>query len=311
MGTTYNMTTTSSIDAGVPLFFQKTALSTPFPKYIYEKWAQEYSLPSNSSTTWKARRYNRLPAATTKLNEGITPGGSKLSKVDLLATVDQYGDWIMITDVVELTTDGLAMVKQAEMQADQIQNTRDQLCRDTMNATASVITCSQGDGVTTDINRTDIDTVATTLYGNLAEHLTGYLKASPGQGTAPIRPSYIGLIHYLLRDDFTSLVLGFIGTQQYPQQSFIDPNEWGSAGEVRFVVSTQAPVSSGVYSNLIFGKEAYAKIQLSGGTLATYMHPQGSGEDWLHQRAVSSWKMWAGWRIIQDLFIINLKCTKS
>ena len=311
MATTYNMTTTAQIDAGVPLFFNRTALNTLFPQYVYEKWAQKYILPSNSSTTWKARRYNRLPAAKTKLGEGITPQCEKLSKVDILATIDQYGSLVMITDVVEITTDGMAMAKRAEMQADQIRNTRDQLCRDTMNATASVITCSHGVGTATLLNRTDIDTVATTLYGNLADHITGYVKAAPGQGTAPLRPAYVAIFHYLLREDLMK-VSGAIGTQQYPQQNFIDENEWCSVGETRWIQSTQAPVSDdGVYSNLIFGKEAYATIKLSSGSLQSWVDPPGSGDDKLRQRGSASWKMWSGWRIIQDLFLINLRSTKS
>ena len=310
MPTSYNMTTTSEINAGVETYFHRTALTTPKPDYVYEMYADSYDIPSNNSTVWKARRYNRLAAATVKLAEGITPNGSKLSKIDLLASVDQYGDWVMITDVVILTTDGMALAKEAEMQADQIQNTRDQLCRDVLNATASVITCSHGSGTATLLNKTDIDTVAQTLFGNLAKKITDYVKASPGVGTAPLRPAYVGFIHYLLRLDLEK-VSGFIGTQQYPQQNFLHPYERGATGEVRWIESTQAPVASSVYSNLIFGREAYAKINLSSGRLENYVTPPGSGNDYLHQRTVSGWKMWAGWRVIQDLYIINLKSTKS
>ena len=310
MATSYNMTTTSEVNAGVEAYFHKVALTTPKPKYIYELWAEGYDIPSNNSTVWKARRYNRLAAATVKLAEGITPNGSKLAKVDLLASVDQYGDWIMVSDVVVLTTDGMVLAKEAEMQADQVQNTRDQLCRDVMNATASVLTCSHGTPTATLLNKTDIDVVATTLFGNLAEHITDYVKASPGVGTAPLRPAYVGLFHYLLRENLSS-VSGFIGTQQYPQQNFLHTYEWGSTGEVRWIMSTQAPVASGVYSNLIFGKEAYSKINLSSGRIENYVSPPGSGVDYLRQRTVAGWKMWAGWRLLQDLFIINLKSTKS
>lgn len=308
--TAYNMTTTSAIDAGVPMFFERTALSTPFPQYIMEKWADEYTIPKNNSTTWKARRYNRLSAATTKLAEGITPNGSKMSKVDLLATVDQYGDWVMITDVVELTTDGMAMAKRAEMQADQIRNTRDDLCKSVLTATASVVTCSNGavHGAATYINRTDIDTVCKTLKGNLCEKMTGYMRAAQGQGTAPLRPAYIAIFNYMLRDNLMA-VSGAVGTHQYPQQNFVDPNEWCSIGETRWVETTKTLLTGSYYQNIIFGKEAYAKIKLDSNSLATYVDGPGKGNDYLRQRSVAGWKMWTGYRIIQDLNIIDLRCT--
>jgi N4-gp56 family major capsid protein len=308
----YNMTTTSDIDAGIEAFFNKTFLSTPKPEYIFENWAQSFSLPRNNTTTMKFRKYNRLAAATTKLAEGITPNASKMSKIDMTASVDQYGDYVIITDVVELTTDGQVMAKTAEMQDDQVMNTRDVLCRDVLNATASVITCSHGTGTVTLLNREDIDTVCTTLIGNLAKHITDYVKAAQGQGTAPLRPAYLALFHYLLRNDLED-VDGFVGTQQYPQQNFIHPQEWGSIGETRWVYSTQAPVTSGTYSNLIFGTEAYGKIALDGGSLQNIAKGFGASgtDDPLNQRATIGWKMWDGYRIIEDLNIINLKSTAS
>ena len=60
-----------------------------------------------------------------------------------------------------------------------------------------------------------------------------------------------------------------------------------------------------------FGKEFGAKIQLSGGRLENYVSPPGTGDDYLRQRTIGGWKMWAGWRITQDLNIINLQSTGS
>jgi N4-gp56 family major capsid protein len=137
------------------------------------------------------------------------------------------------------------------------------------------------------------------------------ITASTGQGTAPILPSYICISHNDLLNDWES-VNKFIGIQQYPKADYIDADaEIGSVGRARILVSTQGIYDgSAYYGNLIMGKEAYGKVSLDNKSLETYYTPPGSGDDYLRQREIFGWKMWGGWRIIQDLFIINLRCTK-
>lgn len=307
------LTTTGEVDPAVGIFYERTLLQPNFPKYVHNKFAQRFSIASKSGNTIKMRRYSRYSAATTPLSEGITPNGHKQSKVDLLATVSQYGDYCTITDVVDLTVEDPNITIEVDRQADQMQNTKDQLTRDVLASSASSTTCSNGVSTATDLNRTDIDSVRQTLRGNDADYLTPMIKAGTGQGTSPIASAYWGIFDTDLENDLEDLVDGFKKVENYAAQRTVDPAEWGAAGHVRCLTTTQGYVSSGTYSCPIIAKEAYGVVDIRGGNAKSIVKGFGSGgtSDPLNQRATVGWKMWQVARILNDANIHVLKCTNT
>src|SRR5574338_493255 len=51
----------------------------------------------------KFLRYEALPLATTPLVEGVTPQGKKITYSDVTATLNQYGDFVTYSDVIQDT----------------------------------------------------------------------------------------------------------------------------------------------------------------------------------------------------------------
>jgi len=298
------MTTTSDVDPAVAVTYERTLLQPPQPKYIYAKYAQKASIQRKSGNTIKFRRYARLAAATTPLTEGITPTGSKLAKVDILAQVNQYGDYITITDVVDLTVEDPVILVAVERQNDQMNNTVDQLVRDYICASASSTTCSNGDPTSTLLNKTDIRSVVETLRANDAMYMTQRIKASTGQGTSPINAAFRALADQALEDDLED-VQGFKAVINYSADGTVTEEEWGSTGHVRWETSTQGYSSSSNYYSPILAKEAYAMIDLSGGNASSIIKGYGSGgtSDPINQRSTVGWKMWQAVRILQDLYV--------
>lgn len=304
------ITTTQEVDPAVAVTYQRVLLEPAYPQYIHTRYAERFSIARKSGNTMKFRRYNRYSAATTPITEGITPNGHKQSKVDLLAEVSQFGDFATITDVVDLTVEDASIVKETELQADQMRNTEDQLTRDVLATSASSTTCSNGSATATDLNETDIKAVRQTLRGNDVQFITQLLKPVAGQGTSPIRPSFIAYADTDLEDDLES-VPGFKAIANYPSQGDVDMAEWGYCHNVRWLTSTQGYVSSGTYSIPIIGKNAYGVIDLGGGNAKSIVKGFGSAgtSDPLNQRATVAWKMWQVARLLNDLFIHVLKCT--
>jgi N4-gp56 family major capsid protein len=301
------LTTTRDIEPGMQLYYDRI-LATPLPQYVHTIGAMQVPLPSKSTKTWKARRYNRKDAATTPIPEGLPPRAQKPSYVDIMATVDQYGGWDIITDVVTLTDPDPVLTKTVELQNDQQANTIDQLMRDILAASASVTTCYHGSGAETNLNRTDIDAVVTTLVGGLAQFVTDMIKAGTGQGTAPIPAAYMSIFDYHVLSDLEA-VEGFKPVHMYATQNVFHQSEWGAVGRIRCLYSTQGYYDGSTYYYApIFGKEAYAEVPLEGGNISSIITPdQGP----LHQQNWVAWKrMWVG-RILQDLHIVNLKFTKK
>lgn len=307
-----NLTTTTQVDPAVGIFYERTLLQPNYPKYIHNRFAQKFSIANKAGNTIKFRRYARYSAATTPITEGVTPNGHKQSKLDLLATVSQYGDYATLTDVVDLTVEDPNITIEVDRQADQMQNTMDIITRDVLANSASSTTCSNGSPTATLLNKTDIDTVKSILRKDDAEWISTLIKASTGQGTAPIRPSYFAFGDVDLEQDLED-VSGFKNAANYSNQSSVDEAEWGSTGNVRWLTTTQGYVSSGTYTCPVIAKNAYAVIDINGGNAKSIVKGFGSSgsADPLEQRATVGWKMWQVARILNDANIHSIKCTSA
>ena len=302
-----NITTTVEVDPAIATTYQRALLRPNYPQYIYNRFAKKYSIAARSGNTMKFRRYNRYSAATTPITEGITPNGHKQSKIDLEAEISQYGDFCTITDVVDLTTEDKNVAVEVELQADQMNATYDQITRDILTGSASSTTCSNGEDTATFLNATDIKGVRQTMREQKARYMTALIKASQGQGTAPVRPSYWGMADTDLESDIED-VSGFRSTTNYPGNQSVDPMEWGYTCNIRWLTSTEGYVTGGTYSCVILGQDAYATINLSSGNAKSIIH---GPTDPLEQRTTIGWKMWHVARILQDLYVHVLKCTSA
>lgn len=307
-------TSTSQVDPAVGIVYDRVLLMAPQPKYIYTKYAEKRGIGTKQGTTIKFRRFSRLSAATTPLSEGITPSGSRLAKVDLTAQVSQYGDFVTLTDVVQLTVEDDTVAKTMELQNDQVNNTMDQLCRDYICASASSTTCSNGSGTATLLNQTDIDGVVQTLRANNCDYMFQRVSASQGVGTSPVRASYVGLADTDLEDDLRD-VANFLDVVEYSASQGVDAVEFGNTGSVRWLTSTEGYVEGTDYYNPIMGRDSanspYAMIDLGGGNMRGMMEGPGGNADPLRQRNTIGWKAWTAFRILQDLYIHVLISTNG
>src|SRR5687768_11600425 len=99
------MTTYGDISPAVAGYHAAELLTRAIPYLILEKFAQTKPLPSNSTKTMIFRRYNALSNTPAVLTEGVTPAGKSLTKTDVSVTINQYGDYVELTDVVMDTHD--------------------------------------------------------------------------------------------------------------------------------------------------------------------------------------------------------------
>lgn len=194
----------------------------------------------------------------------------------------------------------------------------DEVTRDVLASTSSVLQCSNGlNGETpTELTKTDIDTAVKTLLGNDAEMISEVMMGTQQIGTTPTRPAFFGYIDTDLLDDLEA-VANFVNSSQYPSSSQkpLDA-EWGATGNVRWLYTSVGSVSAAatpVYNNFIIGKEAYAVVHLRSETGEFYVEPLGSAgsADPLHQRGSVGWQHPFVARILNDSFMINLMATHS
>ena len=87
----------------VPVYIKEKLLSIAEKNLVFYDLADKENLPEGNGKTIQFSRYERLPLPITPLVEGVTPGGSDLTVSTVQAVVDQWGDFVPITDVAELT----------------------------------------------------------------------------------------------------------------------------------------------------------------------------------------------------------------
>lgn len=197
-----------------------------------------------------------------------------------------------------------------------LRQTEDELTRNMLAATASFINCTGGvnGDQPTEITRSDVDTVVRTLLDNNAYTILDNIEGEDKFGTAPVRDAYFALCSTQLTGDLDNVV-GFIQKNQYPSPMNALRSEWGSIGNLRFLVSSIGSVTplastngANVYNIFCVGMEAYAVIEQDGYSAAfIYRPPIYDGP--LALNASVGWKMAQVPRITNDQWIINLRAT--
>jgi N4-gp56 family major capsid protein len=99
------ITTVSVLPPAVRDYYDRLLLMTAYPTLIHTKFAQKRQLPRKMGDTIVFRRYARLATVPVPLVDGVTPPGAALSATDIKARVDFYGNFVMITNQVELTVE--------------------------------------------------------------------------------------------------------------------------------------------------------------------------------------------------------------
>lgn len=307
------MNTRSNI-ANVNVFYDKRMLYKAKPHLVHMQFCQVNNVPNKNSSTIAWRRYELLAPALTPLQEGLTPPGSNLTITNITGQLYQYGDFTIITDALEYTTEDPLLQQTNDILAQQAANTLDIITREEMNSGTSVTYAS------TAVNRgqitaamkltvTEVREAVRNLKLRNALRLVNLVDPTTGIDTTPIPTSFIGIVH-----PNTTLDLkgdpNFIEVQKYPNQSRTMEGEVGTMDEVRFIETTNAKVFYGeglsgadVYSTLVIGKY-FAAVSNIGQTIQTIYKELGSGgtADPLNQRSSYGWKTFFGATILNENF---------
>jgi N4-gp56 family major capsid protein len=183
-------------------------------------------------------------------------------------------------------------------------------------STASIINCVAGvNGDTpTEITRADVDEVVRTLLNNNAYTVLDNIEGQDKFGTAPVRDAYFGLCSSQLTGNLDA-VQGFIHKNNYPSPMNALRSEWGSIGNLRFLVSsigsvtpTASMLGANVYNIFCVGMEAYACIEQDGYS-AQFIYRPPIYDGPLALNASVGYKFAEVPRITNDLWVLNLRAT--
>ena len=259
--TSKSVVTTDTIDHPINIYFQKKYLKVLEALLLYDMFGQNATLPQHEGDTYKWRIFAELAAATTPLDEVQDPPSVLPSKTDLSVTMKQYGSWIKTSawrDMTGLTQDKDAITQRLTRQS---ALTLDTLIRAVTAGGASSTTCSNGTGTATFLNATDIKIVIKNILAENGEMITPRLGASTKVGTSPIRRSFVVVAHSDLQMDIEA-VAGFKHVSTYAKPGDAYPGEWGSIGNSRWLLTTNAYKSGSDYKCLFLAQDAFGKVKI-------------------------------------------------
>lgn len=321
-------TSSAQITSANQNFLSLPLLSRAYPHFVHALWGQVRDIPRNKTENVRFRKYASLSAATTALTEGVTPTGSQASITDLTATVLQYGDYLTLTDYLDMTTIDPYKTELAEVLGDEMGDTLDQLTKAVLIA-GTTIQYAQGVAGRTSVasgmilTGDEVRKAVRTLQGNNAKPLTQMIDPTDGFNTSPIMPAYIGIIsektHYDLKKD-----PDWVRVAEYADpEERIHEAEVGSLDEVRFILAAaNTTTGSGagvaaaggagsidVHLTLIIGKEAYGLTRIAGNAVEVITKELGTGGtvDPLNQRSTMGWKATYVVKRLQEAFMLRIE----
>ena len=238
-----NNTGSSDLSAEMKTFYDMTLLDEAGPKLVHEQFGQKRPIPKNHGKTIEFRRYEALAKASQPLTEGVTPDGKALKVTTISATIDQYGDFVVLTDVLDLTALDNNLIEATKLLGRQAGLTLDTVVRDELNTGTNVSYASSWNGTT--------ETAHSTRYSLTADSKLTVLEVQKAvrklkRKNAPkfSDGSYVCILHPdaafdLMRDP----------DWQYPHQ-YVDTDniyegELGKIAGVRFVESTESKIFKG------------------------------------------------------------------
>ena len=283
-----NVTTDSGLSVENKTFYDMTLIDEAQANLVHDQFAQKRPIPKNGGKKIEFRKFASLPKALTALTEGVTPDGKKLEVTAIEATVAQYGDYIVQSDVLELTSIDNTIVEATKILGRQAGLTLDTITRDILHGQDNnVIYCPKSDG-TAVASRSALDATCK-LTVKTIKRAVAFLK----KNNAPkIDGSYVAIIHPYAAHDLMSDP-EWIDAHKYTTSENIYEGEIGKIAGVRFVETSEAKVfEGGVYGTLIMGANAYGVTEITGGGLQTIIKQKGSAgtADPLDQRSSIGWK---------------------
>ena len=325
--TTLLNTTGNDLSPEMKTFYDKNLLYAAQPQLVHHQFGQKRPIPKNGGKTIEFRKFTPLRKALTPLTEGVTPAGNQLDVTTITATVSQYGDYISLSDILELTAIDNTIVETTKLLGEQAGLTMDTIVRNILHTGTNVMYAPKinaSTGAETEVlSRSGLDTTCV-LTVDIVKQVVANLRAV----NAPkIDGAYIAIIHPYAEYDITNDP-AWIDPHKYKDTTNLYEGEIGMIAGVRFVESSEAkiwrdstcPAQAGatpayyaVFGTLFFGQNAYGVTDVEGAGLETIVKQKGSGgtSDPLNQRSSVGWKALETAEILMQPYMIRVEHMSS
>lgn len=306
-------TTTTQLAADLQTYFARKLLVVAEPVMVFKQFANLEPIPANSSKTISFTQYSKLALVSTPLTEGTPPTNVQLATTAITAVADQFGAFVTLTDLAELTPKHSSVQEALYLLGRQAGESIDQVIQGVVlagtniqyaNGKSTRAGLAAGDVLTTTELRKAVKTLRTSAA-------VPFDSESLGSGTDGLNP--IGSGHYVLildpsaEADLTADST-FVTAASYSSIMKLYNDEVGNWFGTRVVRSNNMVAiasTTTVHTSLLIGKNAYAVSDLQ--ELSTYVEGPGGVSDPLHQIRTLGWKCAFKTVILNNSFMLRIE----
>lgn len=311
------MATQSSLITPLQVYYDKVFLERAKIELRHDFGAQVKNVPLNSGTVVRFTRFSPLALITAALSEATNPAEVAMTATNVSATLADYGNVTNVGSLYSMTGIEEGLQEHIEVHAQNAGESIDRLIRQELASGATAqIAASAGTlsttGTTDVFTGAQIRAAVRTLKKNKAMKFEGGLyRGIIGPDTAYDlmgNSEWLDAHRYTTSDAIERGVVGKLAGVEFVETN--NQHYDGSAGlSGTPVTATSAGVVT-VFSNFIFGKNAYGVINL--GSISApkvYVKNPGDGDtsNPLNQFSTVGWKMPFAVKTLNSNWIINVK----
>ena len=308
-GATTPFDTVNTLSHTMKEYYDTELLENSRPELIFAQFGRKQALPANRGRTVEWRKWNTLPNAGV-LQEGVIPTGQKMGQTSLNTSLQQYGMFVAITDILDLHAIDNVLLGATEELGASAGETKDTLIRNHLMTGTNVMYC--------DTVGTDGKTTAVTGYAGMAEtnnrltpDMVNKAVTALKKNKAPkINGKYVAVIHPSVAYDLRSAP-EWIEAHKYAAATEIFNGEIGELHGVRFVETTNAPVTDRsdkiVYSTFFLGKDAFGIIDPEGGSMQMIVKDKSEAGGPLEQYSTAGYKFEDATKILYQERMIRVE----
>lgn len=298
--------TINNISVENQTFYDTALLKRCLPLLSFYEDAMKKRIPAGKGTSIEWRKFGSLTPATTPLTEGTTPAGQDLNITAINAKLDQYGDYVVVSDVLDMQAKDPVIAETSELLGEQAGLTVNRIIAEELSKGTNVRYAgnksNRDELVATDVLTGDMikKVVRDLRKNNIPTFADGYYHASISAEQA----------YDLMSDTATG---GWIDVVKYAGAKKLLTGEIGEFGGVRFKVSSEIPKAKdgAVHMGIVYGKDAYGVPEIGANAAKPKIIVKAKGsagtEDPLDQRSSIGWKNMFVCKRLNELGIVRVE----
>lgn len=313
--TTFAQGSNPGLTQTMQLYYDRVFLTRAMVELRHDFGAQVRPIPMNAGKSIVWTRFTPLAIVTTALSEATNPTATDMSATNVSATLADYGAYTTVSSLYSMTSIETGLKEHIEVHGQNAGESIDQLIRAELvtGATnqypsgATVVSNFSTIHTTDTLTGLEIRRAVRTLKNNKAQKFeNGLYRGIIGPYTAM---DLMGNSEWLDAHRYTtsdSIERGVVGKLHGVE--FVESNNQHVGLSAGF--STSATNVANVYSNFIFGKNAYGVVNLASVTAPkVYVkNPSGNSTDNpLDLFSTVGWKMPFAVKTLNSNWLINIK----